>query len=86
MKTGIFRSEHLPNPLSCQVDRPNSAVGMALLGGKSGYVDEVAQDELGREFIYSLRQTGTEFLGKETNDGQPAARSMIGLHQMPFGR
>ena len=55
----------------------NSAVGMALLGGQSGYVGEVAADELGSEFISSLEQTGTHFLGKVTDDGLATARSMI---------
>ena len=74
----IYLSQHLPNPtVMAGGSAANSAVGMALLGGKSGYVGEVAQDELGSEFIQSLRQTGTQFLGKETNDGLATARSMI---------
>ena len=55
----------------------NSAVGLALLGGRSGYIGEVAEDELGHEFIASVEQTGVRFLGKVTNDGLATARSMI---------
>ena len=55
----------------------NSAVGLALLGGRSGYIGEVADDELGHEFIASVEQTGVSFLGKVTNDGLATARSMI---------
>ena len=55
----------------------NSAVGLALLGGRSGYIGEVADDELGQEFIASVEQTGVDFLGKVTNDGLATARSMI---------
>lgn len=74
----VYLSQHLPNPtVMAGGSAANSAVGMALLGGKSGYVGEVAQDDLGSEFIQSLRQTGTQFLGKETNDGLATARSMI---------
>ena len=55
----------------------NSAVGFALLGGRSGYIGEVADDALGHEFISSVEQTGVGFLGKVTNDGLATARSMI---------
>jgi len=55
----------------------NSAVGFALLGGQSGYVGEVADDEIGHDFIASVEQTGVGFLGKMTNDGLATARSMI---------
>ena len=56
----IYLSQHLENPTKMAGgSAANSAVGMALLGGQSGYVGEVAQDELGHEFISSLQDTGT---------------------------
>ena len=74
----IYLSQHLENPTKMAGgSAANSAVGMALLGGQSGYVGEVAQDELGHEFIASLQDTGTKFLGKQTDDGLATARSMI---------
>lgn len=74
----VYLSNHLANPTKMAGgSAANSAVGMALLGGKSGYVGEVAQDTLGAEFIASLNQTGTQFLGKQTDDGLATARSMI---------
>ena len=74
----VYLSQNLSNPTKMAGgSAANSAVGMALLGGKAGYVGEVAQDALGTEFITSLEQTGTAFLGKVTNDGLATARSMI---------
>ncbi|MGC6516989.1 MAG: adenosine kinase [Candidatus Puniceispirillaceae bacterium] len=74
----VYLSDHLINPTKMAGgSAANSAVGMALLGGNSGYIGEVAQDSLGAEFVQSLEQTGTKFLGKQTNDGLATARSMI---------
>ena len=74
----LYLSERLENPTKMAGgSAANSAVGMALLGGESGFVGEVAEDELGHEFVSSLEDTGTAFLGKVTNDGLATARSMI---------
>ena len=74
----LYLSERLENPTKMAGgSAANSAVGMALLGGKSGFVGEVAEDGLGHEFVSSLEDTGTAFLGKVTNDGLATARSMI---------
>lgn len=74
----VYLSENLISPTKMAGgSAANSAVGMALLGGKSGYVGEVAQDALGAEFVASLEDTGTNFLGKITDDGLATARSMI---------
>lgn len=74
----VYLSERLENPTKMAGgSAANSAVGMALLGGKSGFVGEVAQDALGQEFIASVEDTGTNFLGKVTDDGLATARSMI---------
>lgn len=74
----VYLSERLHNPTKMAGgSAANSAVGMALLGGKSAYVGEVAQDALGGEFVASLEETGTSFLGKITNDGLATARCMI---------
>ena len=74
----LYLSERLENPTKMAGgSAANSAVGMALLGGKSGFVGEVAEDRLGHEFVSSLEDTGTAFLGKVTNDGLATARSMI---------
>ena len=74
----LYLSERLENPTKMAGgSAANSAVGMALLGGESGFVGEVAEDGLGHEFVSSLEDTGTAFLGKVTNDGLATARSMI---------
>ena len=74
----VYLSEHLVKPTKMAGgSAANSAVGMALLGGKSAYVGEVAEDSLGAEFVESVEGTGTRFLGKITNDGLATARSMI---------
>ena len=74
----IYLSDHMSSPTKMAGgSAANSAVGMALLGGKAGFVGEVAEDGLGGEFIASLESTGTQFLGKQTNDGLATARSMI---------
>ena len=66
----LYLSERLENPTKMAGgSAANSAVGMALLGGESGFVGEVAEDGLGHEFVSSLEDTGTAFLGKVTNDG-----------------
>ena len=74
----LYLSERLVNPTRMAGgSAANSAVGMALFGGKSGYVGEVAEDALGQEFVSSVEGTGASFLGKVTNDGLATARSMI---------
>ena len=74
----LYLSEHLVSPTKMSGgSAANSAVGMALLGGQSGYVGEVADDALGAEFIDSFEKSGAQFLGKITNDGLATARSMI---------
>ena len=78
----VYLSEHLEAPTKMAGgSAANSAVGMALLGGKSGYVGEVADDALGAEFITSFEESGAQFLGKVTNDGLATARSMIVVTQ-----
>lgn len=74
----IYLSSHMVKPTKMAGgSAANSAVGLALLGGRSGYIGEVADDELGHEFIASVEQTGVGFLGKVTNQGLATARSMI---------
>lgn len=39
----------------------NTALGVALLGGRSGYIGRVADDELGRFFVDDMRTAGVVF-------------------------
>jgi sugar/nucleoside kinase (ribokinase family) len=38
----------------------NTAVGVAMLGGRAGYVGKVADDELGQVFVHDIRAAGVE--------------------------
>jgi len=38
----------------------NTAVGVAMIGGRAGYVGKVADDELGEVFVHDIRAAGVE--------------------------
>jgi sugar/nucleoside kinase (ribokinase family) len=55
----------------------NTAAGVAALGGKAGFVGQVAPDQLGEFYRHDLTATGVEFTTPATDFGVPTARSMV---------
>ena len=55
----------------------NTAAGIAALGGKAGFIGQVAPDQLGEFYIHDLRSTGVEFTTAPADFGEPTARSMV---------
>ena len=55
----------------------NTAAGVAALGGKAGFVGQVAPDQLGEFYIHDLRAAGVEFTTAPADFGVPTARSMV---------
>jgi sugar/nucleoside kinase (ribokinase family) len=55
----------------------NTAAGVAALGGRAGFVGQVAPDQLGEFYRHDLRAQGVEFDTPATDVGVPTARSMI---------
>jgi sugar/nucleoside kinase (ribokinase family) len=55
----------------------NTAAGIAALGGRAGFIGQVAPDQLGEFYRHDLTAAGVEFVTPATDVGQPTARSMI---------
>ena len=55
----------------------NTAAGVAALGGRAGFIGQVAPDQLGEFYIHDLRAAGVEFTTPPVDVGVPTARSMI---------
>ena len=55
----------------------NTAAGIAALGGRAGFVGQVAPDQLGQFYRHDLTAAGVEFTTPATDVGVPTARSMI---------
>jgi sugar/nucleoside kinase (ribokinase family) len=55
----------------------NTAAGIAALGGRAGFIGQVAPDELGAFYRHDLTSAGVEFTTVATDVGAPTARSMI---------
>jgi len=55
----------------------NTAAGVAALGGRSGFIGQVAPDQLGQFYRHDLTATGVEFITPASDVGEPTARSMI---------
>ena len=55
----------------------NTAAGIAALGGKAGFVGQVASDQLGGFYRHDLTAAGVEFTTPSAEIGVPTARSMI---------
>src|SRR5438270_2159060 len=55
----------------------NTAAGIAALGGRSGFIGQVAPDQLGEFYRHDLSATGVEFITPASDVGEPTARSMI---------
>jgi sugar/nucleoside kinase (ribokinase family) len=55
----------------------NTAAGISALGGRAGFVGQVAPDQLGEFYTHDLRAAGVEFTTPPVEVGVPTARSMI---------
>jgi sugar/nucleoside kinase (ribokinase family) len=55
----------------------NTAAGIAALGGRAGFIGQVAPDQLGTFYRHDLTAMGVEFTTPASNVGAPTARSMI---------
>ncbi|HUE79999.1 MAG TPA: adenosine kinase [Sphingomicrobium sp.] len=55
----------------------NTAAGVAALGGRAGFIGQVAPDQLGEFYIHDLTATGVEFTTPPADFGVPTARSMV---------
>ena len=55
----------------------NTAAGVAALGGKAGFIGQVAPDQLGEFYRHDLSATGVEFITPAADLGEPTARSMV---------
>jgi len=55
----------------------NTAAGVAALGGRAGFVGQVAPDQLGEFYVHDLTATGVEFITPPADFGVPTARSMV---------
>jgi len=55
----------------------NTGAGIAALGGRAGFIGQVAPDQLGEFYIHDLRAAGVEFTTPPVDVGVPTARSMI---------
>lgn len=55
----------------------NTVAGIAALGGRAGFVGQVADDQLGEIFTHDIRAAGVEFLTPAKADGEPTGRCLI---------
>jgi sugar/nucleoside kinase (ribokinase family) len=55
----------------------NTAVGVAALGGRAGFIGRVADDELGRVFAHDIRAAGVHFSVPAGGAEPPTARCLI---------
>ena len=55
----------------------NTAAGIAALGGRAGFVGQVAEDQLGQVFSHDIRAAGVEFETEPQDFGIETARCLI---------
>src|SRR5437868_6076116 len=55
----------------------NTAAGVAALGGRAGFIGQVAPDQLGELYRHDLASAGVELITPAADGGPPTARSMI---------
>ena len=55
----------------------NTMAGVAALGGRAGFVGQVAADQLGEIFAHDIRALGVEFATPPKADGLPTGRCLI---------
>jgi sugar/nucleoside kinase (ribokinase family) len=55
----------------------NTAAGVAALGGRAGFIGQVAPDQLGAVFAHDISALGVDFRTPAADVGAPTARSLI---------
>jgi sugar/nucleoside kinase (ribokinase family) len=55
----------------------NTVVGVALLGGRAGFIGKVRDDQLGGIFRHDIRAVGVEFDTPPAAEGLPTARCLV---------
>jgi sugar/nucleoside kinase (ribokinase family) len=55
----------------------NTAAGIAALGGRAGFIGQLASDQLGDIFAHDIRSLGVEFATVPRGDVGPTARCLI---------
>lgn len=55
----------------------NTMAGVAALGGRAGFVGQVAKDQLGEIFTHDIRALGVEFETPSIDTGTPTGRCLI---------
>jgi sugar/nucleoside kinase (ribokinase family) len=55
----------------------NTMAGVAAMGGRAGFVGQVAKDQLGEIFTHDIRALGVEFLTPPISAGEPTGRCLI---------
>ena len=56
----------------------NTAAGVAMLGGRAGFIGQVADDQLGEVFAHDIRSIGVEFITPaRAGSDVPTARSLV---------
>ena len=55
----------------------NTAVGVASLGGKAGFIGKIADDDFGAVFTHDIKAAGVAFDGRAKSGGAPTSRSLI---------
>jgi sugar/nucleoside kinase (ribokinase family) len=55
----------------------NTAAGVAALGGRAGFIGQVAPDQLGDFYIHDLRSAGVEFTTPPADYGVPTGRVLV---------
>ena len=55
----------------------NTMAGVAALGGRAGFIGQVADDQLGEIFAHDIRALGVEFVTPPKADGLPTGRCLI---------
>jgi sugar/nucleoside kinase (ribokinase family) len=76
------RSRHLhahvtPNMMSSGGSVANTSHGLASLGGRSGFIGKIADDDLGRVFATDLHEAGVSFFPAPKDHGLPTGRCVI---------
>ena len=55
----------------------NTCAGVASLGGSSGFIGRIAEDQFGGVFAHDIRSIGVTYHTPPAQDGVPTARSLI---------
>ncbi len=57
----------------------NSVAGIAMLGGRAGYIGKVADDQLGRVFRHDMTANGVTFNSAPLLDAEPTANCLVAI-------